>query len=376
MKKESFNNNDEQVMLRKMMEEYCNSDIFQGVALDYYMKSGQNFTDFMKFLRDELWSRVKDKGKFIDDLLWMSLTIKVGLDDLLKEIFSLLKDMKEKQFCRNIAEEVVDFNTKYRHLEQEYLIKISGICGGDLWKEIFLEIVTETFRSSVKEIRDKAEEHGKEVDPEEAGRPIYFDKKIPCDSRNPEAILIADICESTRKMNIYGEEFKKQMKNKISDMAFPILKKYNQLFIKDIGDGFMATFDKAKEAVQSAVETLQAIKNFNQSKKRMRVPINIRFAINFGEVYIDENGDRQHREVTRTFRIEGLEEKDIRQKPEVTWEFPKKDYILISENVVKVFEDEGFNMPIKSLGLFELKDFPDLCNIYQIIVENEVNPLP
>lgn len=194
---------------------------------------------------------------------------------------------------------------------------------------------------------------------------IYVRDKDLRNTTRPESILVVDICDSRKIGRKYGDNFIKHIKERVENIMVFGFKGYNCLAIKDLGDGFMATFEENEEAVRAAIHGFSVIERFNESDEKLRIPIELRFAIHFGEVYINNNGDRQHNEVSMTFTIRDLTEKDRKKKPKVNLNFPDKNRILISAKAYEDIKDIP-DIRCKDLGFFKLKGSEELHPIYQI----------
>ena len=54
-----------------------------------------------------------------------------------------------------------------------------------------------------------------------------------------------------------------ELLNEHDDIIEPIIKRYNGIIVKRIGDAIIATYDCSKEMIQSSVEIQQHLKNRN-----------------------------------------------------------------------------------------------------------------
>lgn len=195
---------------------------------------------------------------------------------------------------------------------------------------------------------------------------IYNRDKNLRNTKRPESILVVDICESREIGRDYGGDFIKRLKERVENIMVPGFRNYNALFIKDLGDGFLATFEENEDAIRAAIHGFSVIKRFNESKEKLPIPINLHFAVHFGEVYIDKERDRQHNEVSMAFTIRDLTEKDRKKRPGGNVDFLDKNRILISASVYKQIKGIS-DINCKDLGFFKLKGSDDLHHIYAII---------
>ena len=99
--------------------------------------------------------------------------------------------------------------------------------------------------------------------------------------RQLAAIMFTDIVGYTRLM---GQSEEKALAVLVQNRGVqkPLIAQHNGRFIKELGDGTMASFDKASDAVRCAIEIQKASKEFPD--------LNLRIGIHLGEV-VFENDD-------------------------------------------------------------------------------------
>ena len=99
--------------------------------------------------------------------------------------------------------------------------------------------------------------------------------------RRLAAILFTDIAGYTRLM---GESEQKALAALVRNRAVqkPLIERYNGRFIKELGDGTMASFNNASDAVRCAVAMQRATKN--------DADLNLRIGIHLDEI-VFENDD-------------------------------------------------------------------------------------
>lgn len=194
--------------------------------------------------------------------------------------------------------------------------------------------------------------------------------KQPAGGREiPEAVMVLDVCESSRIMDLFGDEATYQLKNALEGIAFPIFKDRKSDFSKSTGDGFLVTFPNSRQAVDAAIRILKGTGNYN-----LRVvdgpQIHLRFGIHFGAVRVRPDGDRHGTNVNIPFRVEGLKGKDlIEVEGGVSKEgFPARDRILITEAVHHDISGSD-QYHVRYLGLFELRNITGVHKIYEVLSE-------
>ncbi len=117
------------------------------------------------------------------------------------------------------------------------------------------------------------------------------------------------------------------LKQRLTQIAEPILNEFGCRFFKSTGDGFLATFENAERAQKAAVKLEDHVQYRN--KRTTNVPIHYRIALHHGEVWaISAGGDDVHgNDVNITFRIEGVQAAAFGEMTEL---FPKENRILCS----------------------------------------------
>jgi len=186
----------------------------------------------------------------------------------------------------------------------------------------------------------------------------------------PEAILVVDLCESSRIMSVYGDESTYQIKNDLEEIMFPVFRDCESSFIKSTGDGFLVTFPHSRQAVDAAVRILDSAIKYNE-RVAEGPEIHLRFGTHFGAVRVRPDRDRHGTNVNVPFRVEGLKAKDlIEVEGGISREnFPVRDRILITEAVSHEISGEG-GFKIRYIGLFELRNITGIYKIYEIMTDS------
>ena len=156
-----------------------------------------------------------------------------------------------------------------------------------------------------------------------------------------EAILVFDLCESALIAS-KNDHLAYHMKQRLTQIADPILGQYGRRFFKSTGDGFLATFEDPTKALQAAVKIEDHFQLRNE--RTSNEPIHYRIALHFGDVWaISAGGDDVHgNDANITFRIEGVE---VPAFDAVEARFPKRDRILCSGRFHKVAGENKLGLP-------------------------------
>jgi TolB-like protein len=174
------------------------------------------------------------------------------------------------------------------------------------------------------------------------------------EDRRLAAIMFTDIVGYTAKA------FKVLRKNR--GIQRPIIKKYRGEWLKEMGDGILASFSTSSDAVRCAGEIQQATKKEN---------IALRIGIHEGEV-VFEGGDVLGDGVNVASRLEEMADegcinisgavyKDIKNKTGITAEFIKEQELKNVEEPVKVYRVH-----------FEEQEKPAECDQPQAIRKNNI----
>ena len=118
------------------------------------------------------------------------------------------------------------------------------------------------------------------------------------------AIVAADMAGFSRLIEQNELDILKRQKNIFHQVINPEIKKFNGKIIKTTGDGFLATFESALNAVDCSIEIQIKINDF-ELKYNDDDRIWYRLGINIGDVVIDE-GDVFGNSVNIASRLEAI----------------------------------------------------------------------
>ncbi|MDA0821268.1 MAG: adenylate/guanylate cyclase domain-containing protein [Proteobacteria bacterium] len=176
-----------------------------------------------------------------------------------------------------------------------------------------------------------------------------------------EAILVFDLCESSFIAN-KDDHMAYHMKQRLTQIAEPILEEYGRRFFKSTGDGFLATFEQPDKALQAAIKVEHHIQMRNQ--RTTNEPIHYRIALHYGDVWaISVGGEDVHgNDINVTFRIEGLQASSFAETKVL---FPKQDRILCSKRFYDCIENHPVSTQVENVhcGAAALKGIVDVVDI-------------
>src|SRR5215467_5344898 len=130
-------------------------------------------------------------------------------------------------------------------------------------------------------------------------RPVRVERKL-------SAILAADVAGYSRLMHHDEETTHAELTAFLTDAVAPAIAEHGGRVVKNTGDGFLAEFPSAVEAVRAAVQFQTRIKDLTTDDAQDRL-ISFRVGINIGDVIVEPHdifGDG----VNIAARLEGIAE--------------------------------------------------------------------
>lgn len=121
------------------------------------------------------------------------------------------------------------------------------------------------------------------------------------------AIMLTDIKGFTSKTAGFSRAETQELLSKHRELVLPVILKFHGRLVKTIGDAFLVAFDSPTDAVICGVEIQVVLKDHNADKSHGE-KIEIRIAINSGEVAIHDDGDIYGDAVNITSRLESIAE--------------------------------------------------------------------
>ena len=170
------------------------------------------------------------------------------------------------------------------------------------------------------------------------------------------AVMLTDIKGFTDKTSRRSRAQIKELLAKHNELVLPVIEKYRGHVVKTIGDAFLVTFESSTDAVLCGTSIQEALLTFNKGKEHDD-RIDIRIAINAGEVSIADDGDIFGDAVNITSRIEGIAEAG-----EVF--FTESVYLSMNKNEV----------PSSEIGYRQFKGISDKIKVYKVLREDPVSP--
>ena len=166
--------------------------------------------------------------------------------------------------------------------------------------------------------------------------------------RRTMAVLAADVVDYSRLTEIAETETHVRLRALRVETIDPCVVSYRGRIIKNTGDGFLASFDSAVDAVRCAVE-LQRDLTESESVQPLERKIRMRVGLNVGEV-ITEADDIFGTSVNVAARLE---------------QFSPPGGIVISDSIFS-FVKSTIEVPVEDIGELELKNISKPIQAYSL----------
>ncbi|MBR4127228.1 MAG: adenylate/guanylate cyclase domain-containing protein [Alphaproteobacteria bacterium] len=178
------------------------------------------------------------------------------------------------------------------------------------------------------------------------------EKKTP--SAEKRTVMFTDMVSSTHVTQMLGDRMAQQLVRSHNTIVRKALQICGGIEIKHTGDGIMASFPWASNAVDAAVAIQQAVAEHNRQSPT--VPLKIRIGLNSGELIV-ENNDLFGHTVQLASRV--CSQADANQ-------------IYVSAVVVKELSAQK-NYTFKPLGDFSLKGIDEPQQLYEVVWNSSEN---
>ena len=169
-------------------------------------------------------------------------------------------------------------------------------------------------------------------------------------------IMFTDIKGFTERTSASTREDLRGLLKKHEDMIKPIIFQIGGNLVKTIGDAFLVTFDSPTDAVLCGILIQNTLMKHNAEVEEGE-RVEVRIAINSGEVEVSAEGDVFGETVNLTSRIEGITE------PNQIY-FTESVYLAMNKREV----------PTSEIGWHRLKGVPEAVKVYRVIQDRESEP--
>ncbi|MFH1620409.1 MAG: adenylate/guanylate cyclase domain-containing protein [bacterium] len=164
-------------------------------------------------------------------------------------------------------------------------------------------------------------------------------------------VLLTDIKGFTSRTARQSRSQMMELLNKHREVVMPVVEKYKGRLVKTIGDAFLVTFESPTDAVLCGVSIQDALRSYN-SDKAGDERIDVRIAINSGEVTLADDGDIYGDAVNITSRLESIAEAG-----EVF--FTEAVYLAMNKREV----------PSSEIGYRQFRGIPEKIKVYRVLRE-------
>ena len=178
----------------------------------------------------------------------------------------------------------------------------------------------------------------------------------------PEAIVVIDICGSTKIAHQYGAHLLQSIYRQLEGIVFEVAGRFHDRYRSDTGDGLLLTFNTVEDAVYASIEVQRRIREYNRAVNvTHRIPV--RFIIHFGETLTDETGHRYGDAINMAFKVEAFVSDVLVGSGEHG--LTNYDYVIITEHVCRELPSEQ-DICCRELGVFELPSLTGLHRLYEL----------
>src|SRR2546423_822487 len=105
--------------------------------------------------------------------------------------------------------------------------------------------------------------------------------------RSTATVLFTDLVASTELRSRLGEQTAEEIRRQHDRLMSEAIEKHRGRLVKNLGDGVMATFAGASDALAAAVGIQQALGRHNRSSASV-VPLEVRIGVSAGDVTVEE----------------------------------------------------------------------------------------
>jgi class 3 adenylate cyclase len=175
-----------------------------------------------------------------------------------------------------------------------------------------------------------------------------------------ESILVLDQCESSTLAGAEGDETAFHLKKRMFQLCGSVFKDHKPNYMKNTGDGFLATFSEAGVCYNAARAIIKLIQYRNKATHNLL--IHVRIGIHSGETYYMDVGnmDRHGNDVNIAFRIEGVKADAFLGGAKVP--LPEKDRIIVSKPFLDELKKDRESLTL--LGHADLKGIKESVELF------------
>jgi hypothetical protein len=186
-----------------------------------------------------------------------------------------------------------------------------------------------------------------------------------------EAILAADLVDSTRLATHYGEAVALRARNGLEEQVGR-LSETSRRFLETTGDGCLVTFPGVAPALAVAQALLRE-RHERPVDLGASVRVDIRVGLTYGEILLDARGVRHGAAINKAYRLLGVKPRDLvelKAGPETT-SLAEGTRILVDEDAA---QEAGDAAALRFVGYARLRGFSGLHGVYEATGPGEPRP--
>jgi class 3 adenylate cyclase len=178
-----------------------------------------------------------------------------------------------------------------------------------------------------------------------------------------EAVLAADLVDSTRLATHYGEAVALHARNALNH-HMQRLTYGARSFLETTGDGCLVTFPRVALALDAARALVREFRE-RPSDVGVDVRLEVRVGVTYGEILLDARGIRHGAAINKAHRLLGVQPTDfVELKDDVEGGgLPPRTRILLDEDAV---QEVGRTPESRFVGYARLKGFTGLHGLYEV----------
>jgi serine/threonine protein kinase len=166
-----------------------------------------------------------------------------------------------------------------------------------------------------------------------------------------EAILLIEVNSSGQLMERLGEKAARAIFSRFEQCATQAMSRHRPESLKSTGDGILAIFADASQAVAAAIDVYHTVRRSEPGPDGQH-SIDLRGSIHVGETRTIENGDRISEDFVTSFLVLGITEKDRVRAPEnETAAIPQGTRLLLTGAAHRTLGPRA-ELPVRFLGVF------------------------
>jgi class 3 adenylate cyclase len=178
-----------------------------------------------------------------------------------------------------------------------------------------------------------------------------------------EAVLAADLVDSTRLATHYGEAVALHARNALNHHLQRVTDRVRS-FLETTGDGCLVTFPRVTLALDAARALVRELRE-QPSPVGSGISLEVRVGVTYGEILLDARGVRHGAAINKAYRLLGVQPADfVELKGDAKGGgVPPRARILLDEDAA---QEVGHARECRFVGYAWLKGFTGLHGLYEV----------